>query len=86
MPSAFTSTEYTRSEINDVMATDFYVWAGRNGVQYINNTAFSEGSPFTYNYSNSTDRLNNESLPGYWRGIYKYFYDTDSPHTRPWEI
>ena len=86
MPSAFTSTEYTRSEINDVMATDFYVWAGRNGVQYINNTSFSEGSPFTYNYSNSTDRLNNESLPGYWRGIYKYFYDTDSPHTRPWEM
>ena len=25
-------------------------------------------------------------MPGYWRGIYKYFYDTDSPHIRPWEI
>ena len=86
MPSAFTSTEYTRTEIDEIMGPDFYVWAGRNNVQYLNNTVFTEGSPFTYNYSNSTDRLNGEKLPGYWRAIYKYFYDTDSPHTRPWEM
>jgi hypothetical protein len=85
-PSAFTSTDYLRTEIADIMGSDFYQWAGRNNVQYINNTTFSEGSPFTYNYSRSTDRLKNEKLPGYWRGIYKYFYDTDSPHTRPWEM
>jgi len=86
MPSAFTSTEYTLQEVNDIMGSDFYVWAGRNNVQYLNNTQFIEGSPFTYNYAKSTDRVNNQRLPGYWRGIYKYFYDTDSPHTRPWEM
>jgi hypothetical protein len=86
LPSAFTSTDYTLQEINDVMGPDFYKWAGRNNVQYINNTTFSEGSPFTYNYAKSTDRLNKQTLPGYWRGIYKYFYDTDAPHTRPWEM
>ena len=85
-PSAFTSTEFTLQNINDVMAGDFYKWAGRNNVQYLTNTTFSEGSPFTYNYARSTDRVNNQSLPGHWRGIYKYFYDTDCPHTRPWEI
>jgi NDP-sugar pyrophosphorylase family protein len=21
-----------------------------------------------------------------WRGIYKYYYDTDAPHLRPWEM
>ena len=26
------------------------------------------------------------TLPGHWRGIYKYFYDTDAPHVRPWEM
>jgi hypothetical protein len=86
MPSVFTSTEYSLDEINDVMGTDFYVWAGRNNVQYINNTAFTEGSPFTYNYAKSTDRVSGKKLPGHWRGIYKYFYDTDSPHLRPWEM
>ena len=86
MPSAFTATEYTLQEVNDIKGKDFYVWAGRNNVQYLTNTTFSEGSPFTYNYARSTDRVNNQSLPGHWRGIYKYFYDTDCPHTRPWEI
>jgi len=86
MPSAFTSTEYTLQEINDVAATDFYTWSGRNNVQYINNTSFVEGSPFTYNYARSTDRLNIQSLPGHWRGVYNYFYDTDAPHVRPWEM
>ena len=85
-PSAFTSTEYTLQEINDVMGTDFYIWSGRNNVQYVNNTSFVEGSPFTYNYARSTDRLNVQTLPGYWRGIYNYFYDTDAPHVRPWEM
>ena len=86
MPSAFKSTEYTLTDFNDVIGPDFYAWAGRNNVQYINNTTFTEGSAFTYNYSQSTDTRNSQTLPGYWRGIYKYFYDTDSPHIRPWEI
>jgi hypothetical protein len=86
LPSAFTSTEYTLQEVDNVMGSDFYQWAGRNNVQYINNTAFSEGAPFTYNYARSKGRLINENLPGYWRGIYKYFYDTDAPHIRPWEM
>ncbi len=86
LPSAFTSTEYTLQEVDGVMGPDFYQWAGRNNVQYINNTAFTEGSPFTYNYARSKGRLINENLPGYWRGIYKYFYDTDAPHVRPWEM
>ena len=85
-PSAFNSTEYSLNDVTEIMGPDFYTWAGRNGVQYINNTVFKEATPFTYNYSRSTDRLNKTTLPGYWRGIYKYFYDTDSPHTRPWEM
>jgi len=68
------------------MGPDFYQWAGRNNVQYINNTVFTEGSPFTYNYARSKGRLIDENLPGHWRGIYKYFYDTDAPHVRPWEM
>ena len=86
LPSAFKDTDYTLEEVNEILGQDFYYWAGRNGVQYINNTTFKEGSAFTYNYSKSVDRKNGELLPGHWRGIYKYFYDTDAPHVRPWEI
>ena len=86
LPSAFTSTDYTLAEVEKIMGPDFYQWAGRNNVQYINNTVYTEGSPFTYNYARSKGRLIGENLPGYWRGIYKYFYDTDAPHVRPWEM
>ena len=86
VPSAFTGTDYTLEETIDIMGPDFYKWAGRNNVQYINNTVFTEGSPFTYNYSKSKGRMIDENLPGHWRAIYKYFYDTDSPHIRPWEM
>ena len=30
--------------------------------------------------------MKKNSLPGFWRGVYKYFYDTDRPHTHPWEM
>ena len=86
MPSAFTSSQYTVNEVTDIMGPDFYVWAGRNNVQYINNTSFSEGSPFTYNYSRSTGAVTGTNLQGHWRGIYKHHYDTDAPHVRPWEM
>ena len=86
VPSVFSSTEYTAGEIDDVMATDFYSWAGRGNVQYINNTTFLEGSPFTYNYARSTSNKSGDNLPGYWRAIYKQYYDTDAPHVRPWEM
>tara|TARA_Y100000591_G_scaffold27927_2_gene20620 strand:+ start:8216 stop:21100 length:12885 start_codon:yes stop_codon:yes gene_type:complete len=86
MPSAFTSTEYKLSEVDSVMASDFYSWAGRGNVQYINNTTFVEGSPFTYNYALSTSKKTGDKLPGYWRAIYKFYYDTDAPHVRPWEM
>ena len=85
-PSAFKETEYTLTEVDAMLGADFYAWAGRNGVQYISNNTFKEGSPFTYNYATSTDSVKGEKLPGYWRAIYKYFYDTDKPHTHPWEM
>ena len=37
------------------------------------------------NYSTLTDQ-DGLSLPGHWRGIYRYYYGTDRPHTHPWEM
>ena len=25
-------------------------------------------------------------MPGYWRGVFLELYDTDRPHTHPWEM
>ena len=37
------------------------------------------------NYSSLQDQ-EGVALPGHWRGIYRWFYGTDRPHTHPWEM
>ena len=85
-PSVFASTDYSLDEVNQILSYDFYVWAGKNGIDYQSNTVYDQSNPFTFNYSQNYNELTGENLPGYWRGIYQYFYDTDRPHTNPWEM
>ena len=86
MPSAFRQTDYTRKEFNDVLRNDFGYWANLYDVDYITNNAYDETNLFSYNYGRMVDDKNNKILPAYWRGIYKLYYDTDRPHTNPWEM
>ena len=37
------------------------------------------------NYSSLKDQ-DGVDLPGHWRGIYRWYYGTDRPHTHPWEM
>jgi hypothetical protein len=44
-------------------------------------------NPFTYNYMGSANRINQQKLlQGNWRGLYRYFYDTETPNTTPWQM
>ena len=84
-PGAFRETAYTLDEWTHLLSKGFLFWAGRNNVDfYTNNT--SSNDLFSYNYSEAKDKLFDNLLPGYWRAIYRYFYDTDRPHTHPWEV
>jgi len=86
LPNAFRKTEYSLKEINQILQSDFVTWAGLFGLDYQNNSSFDEANPFTYNYVGTSDTLTSTSLSGFWRGIYKYFYDTDLPHKSPWRM
>ncbi len=85
MPGQFRTTDYTLAEINEILASDFLSWVGWNKLNYVDQT-YLAADPFTYNYSQSSNRLNRQPLLGAWRGIYNYFYDTIAPNTRPWEM
>jgi hypothetical protein len=85
-PSGFKQGDYTINEINNILSYDFYSWAGRNAVDYQKNDIYDDSNAFTFNYSSNKDSVNSEYLPGHWRGIYNHFYDTDRPHTHPWEM
>ena len=84
-PGAFRDTEYSFNEWTQLLSSTFLDWAGTNNVEIFSNTTQSNNL-FSFNYAEATDKLFGELLPGYWRAIYKYFYDTDRPHTHPWEM
>ena len=79
-------TLISKDNLNKVMLTDFISWVRTAGdVDYTDNNFYLRTDSFTYNYSAMGDP-NGNSLPGFWRAVYKEAYDTDRPHTHPWEM
>lgn len=85
IPGQFRTTDYTLQEVNNMLSTDFLSWVGWNKLDYAAQT-YLANNEFTYNYSQSENKLNRQPLLGAWRGIYEYFYDTTAPNERPWEM
>jgi hypothetical protein len=84
VPGRFRNTNYVKSDFDNIVSRNFLRWLGNNKVDYITNQWYSSGNPFSWTYNAFTD-ANGSALPGYWRGIFNYYYDTDAPHERPWE-
>jgi len=79
-------TGVSRQSIDDIIITDFVKWLDVAKINdYTNNDFLVQGDSFSYNYSKSVNSKN-QLLPGYWRGVYLQAYDTDRPHTHPWEM
>lgn len=86
IPGKFRSTEYSLQEFNRVLTKSFLKWTGFNRVNFTNNDYFAESNAWTWNYKRIPDSINGATLPGTWRAIYNYWFDTDKPHTHPWEM
>jgi hypothetical protein len=84
-PGQFRTTDYTLEQVNQILVEDFLSWVGWNKLDYTSQ-AYTASDPFTYNYSQSSNRLTGEPALGAWRGIYNYFYDTYTPDTTPWQM
>ena len=77
---------YSKPQLDAVVNQEFLKWIQNTNISYTANTTFDSENSFTYTYTNMTDPTGLQSLPGYWRGVYKWFYDTDRPHRCPWEM
>jgi len=86
LPGKFRTTDYTKSEFDQILYKAFLKWIGNYQLDYISNNTFDSNNSRTWNYKKSVSVLDNEPIPGHWRGIYRYFYDTDRPHLTPWEM
>jgi len=85
-PGKFRILDYNRQEFNQLLSRSFLRWVGTNRVDFTTNNTFQASDPFTWNYKKFRDVINGESLPGTWRSVFRYFFDTDRPHTHPWEM
>ena len=82
----FRNTRISKSSIDASMIKDFSNWLSVAGdPDYTNIDFYQRENSFTYNYSFMTSP-NGTALPGFWRSVYKQAYDTDRPHTHPWEM
>ncbi len=84
-PGFFRNTEYSRDEWLTITRPTFDRWAIDNRIPFQENVSYDASDRFSWNYS-EIEAFDGSKLPGHWRGIYEYFFDTDRPHTNPWEM
>ena len=86
VPGYFRNSDLTQSELNNVLRQDFLTWTSLITDDYTKHSFHDRNNEFTFNYKNFTAFDSVTPVPGFWRGIYKWAYDTDRPHTHPWEM
>jgi hypothetical protein len=82
----YSSSLYKKSDLDNIVSQEFLKWIQNTNINYTINEYFIDTESFTYTYSNMVDPTLKQNLPGYWRGVYQWFYDTDRPHRCPWEM
>ena len=81
----FRSGEFTKTEIDNSLIGDFTQWLRLVDNDYTDNYFYDRNNDFTFNYSNMNTPAG-QPLPGFWRGVYIRAFDTDRPHSHPWEM
>lgn len=85
-PGKFRSTRWELDEWNDLIKQSFYKWSATNRTDYITNNYYDNTNEWSYNYGETLDRDGALLPSGYWRGIFDYYYDTQTPESTPWEM
>ena len=84
IPGANRSTDYSIDEFNEILAPSFFKWTGLIDKDFSQPLIYNASNPFTFNYSEAIG-IDGSSIPAFWRGIYKLYFDTDRIHLTPWE-
>jgi len=85
IPGKFRNTSYSDIDITNILSTSFLSWVGWHRLDY-RTQDYDSTNEFTFNYSTAGSSIDNSVLKGHWRGIYKHYFDTDTPHLTPWEM
>lgn len=87
LPGMFRKTSHSVQQIDKSIEQEFLRWTGMFSVDYVTNNNAEYDNNFGYNYVDASSILDEEVvLTGSWRKLYKHYFDTDRPHTHPWEM
>ena len=85
VPGYFRSRPQTWNRARSTVEAAVRHWMAENNIFSSNNLDYDETNGFTLKYQvGSGDE--DDTVIGSWRAIYKYIYDTDRPHSHPWEM
>ena len=69
-----------RERVYNLLRPSFNKFVNTNNLDYFANDFYDSTNEFTWNYDQGNEN------PGHWRGLFAYLYDTETPHTTPWEM
>ena len=83
-PGGFRNSFTTWKDVRHIVNQDITKWVTENNLFRLANN-LNTVDPFEFRY---TIGVPDESsvVEGSWRAIYRFLYDTDRPHTHPWEM
>jgi hypothetical protein len=85
IPGYSRHTDYSLAEFNEVLAPNFFKWTSLIDRDFTKPLSFDRNNSKTFNYRGQSAPDGRE-VPGYWRGIYRWMFDTDRPNICPWEM
>ena len=81
MPNAHRDTPYSWTDLTNALQSGFNKWKTNYGILNLQDDDYYDpNNPWTWNYSSVSGGI------GGWRGLYTYWFNTDRPHTHPWEM
>jgi len=89
LPSQHRHTWHSLSDLDNYLEKHYYKWAKQNSITSFNTPNYYEANnSFTWNYSTITvnNGLENQKLPGHWKGAYMMLFGTCTPHITPWHM
>jgi hypothetical protein len=84
IPGYSRKTAYSKEEFERVLSPNFFQWTNNINQDFTKQTYWDRTEPFTFNYRGNYYPDGTDSQ-AFWRGIYCWLFDTDRPHTNPWE-
>ena len=77
---------FTKEQVDNILELEFLRWPLIKGIDLYENLYYDVDNQFTWTFNKTLDVKREQQMPRFWRGVYQYLFDTNTPHLTPWEM